>query len=204
MALGYPANASTTEELTATEGVVSIVNTRFDLEALDVPKYPNVIQTDAAINPGNSGGPLVDLEAKLVGVNSAGITLLGGRTIQGQGFAIGVDRVKEVTDQLRQGRSIGWTGMGFAHGVSGSDLVDAGLPLRDGLVVTHVAPGSPAAAAGLGEQPAMVTAINGQSVDQSLPSYCDAVESIESGGTATFTVVRAGSTAESDVQVGFK
>ena len=55
------------------------------------------MQTDAALNPGNSGGPLIDEHKELVGVNTATLTSIGGQPIQGQGYAIGVDRVKEVT-----------------------------------------------------------------------------------------------------------
>ena len=93
-----------------------------------MPQYPNVLQTDAAINPGNSGGPLVNTDGELVGVNSAGITDLGGRTIQGQGYAIGVDRVKEIVPTLRQGRSIGWTGLGFGFEPNASPPGAVGEP----------------------------------------------------------------------------
>ena len=85
VALGFPGSASQEGNLTASSGVVSVGRTRFDLEGVDVPQYPNVIQTDTVINPGNSGGPLIDTRSRLVGVNSAGITLLNGRAIQGQG-----------------------------------------------------------------------------------------------------------------------
>jgi S1-C subfamily serine protease len=205
VALGYPANAALGADLAATTGVVSVVQTQFKLDSLDVPRYPNVIQTDAAINPGNSGGPLVDLQKQLVGVNSAGITLLGGRTIQGQGYAIGVDRVKEITAGLRTGKSIGWTGMGFDYPVDPASLTDLGLPAdTPGLVVAHVAKGSPAETAGFGQFPVLVLAINGTAVDNTLPSYCRAVRGIESGDTATFTVVAQGDTQTQDIDVEFR
>ena len=74
--VGFPGSANAEGDLTATRGVVSVVETTFDLEdAFDVPLYRNIIQTDAAINPGNSGGPLVNTSGEVVGVNSAGITL---------------------------------------------------------------------------------------------------------------------------------
>ena len=59
-------------------------------------------------DPGNSGGPLVDREGRLVGVNTAILTSIGDAPIQGQGYAIGVDRVKEIVDGLREGKSKGW------------------------------------------------------------------------------------------------
>jgi S1-C subfamily serine protease len=207
VAVGFPGTASERANLVPTTGVVSVVSTRFDLDAVDVPHYPNVIQTDAAINPGNSGGPLVDTEGRLVGVNSAGITLLGGRDIQGQGYAIGVDRVKEVVPRLRSGRSLGWTGMGFVHvpdpGAVAADLRSAGLPVMPGLVVTHAVPGSPAAEAGFGRAPVLVTEVNGQAMDGSLPAYCSAIGDGEDGAEATFTVVEPGATAPTTVSVPF-
>jgi S1-C subfamily serine protease len=174
---------------------------------VDVPHYPNVVQTDAAINPGNSGGPLVDTAKRLVGVNSAGITLLGGRDVQGQGYAIGVDRVKEVVPLLRSGRSPGWTGMGFVHVTDPSavaaELRAAGLPAQPGLVVTHAVPGSPAADAGFGRSPVLVTEVNGQAMDGSLAAYCSAIDDGDDGGEATFTVVEAGATSPTTVSVPF-
>ena len=117
VAVGFPANASLSAQLTSTVGVVSVAKTQYKELALDVPTYTNVVQTDAAINPGNSGGPLVRVSDKrLVGVNSASRTeSADARTIQGQGYAVGVDRVKEVVPELRAGRSMGWTGMLFTY-----------------------------------------------------------------------------------------
>ncbi len=207
VAIGYPGTASERANLVPTTGVVSVVRTRFDLQSVDVPQYPNVIQTDAVINPGNSGGPLVDTQMRLVGINSAGITLLGDRTIQGQGYAIGVDRVKEVIPQLRSGRSIGWTGMDLIHVVDpageASNLASAGLPALPGLVVINVVPGTPAAAAGFGVSPALITAVNGRTMDGSLPAYCAAIDNGEGASEATFTVVRSGESRPTEVTVPF-
>jgi S1-C subfamily serine protease len=205
VAIGFPGTASARANLTTTTGVVSVVNTRFDLAGVDVPQYPNVIQTDAVINPGNSGGPLVNTDSELVGVNSAGITLLGGRTIQGQGYAIGVDRVKEVVPRLRAGRSIGFTGMGFIYATDEEDLdqlAAAGLPAAPGIVVTTAVPGSPAADAGFGQGPVLITAVNGTPMDGSLPAYCSAIGGGEEGSEAVFTVAQPNQ-AERDVTVAF-
>jgi S1-C subfamily serine protease len=146
----------------------------------------------------------VTLDEKLVGVNSAGITLLGGRTIQGESFAIGIDRVKSVVAKLRLGQSIGWTGMGLVHPTGPADTATFGLPNQPGLIVTHVTPGTGAEEAGFGEVPALITAIDGESVDNTLPTYCEAVADISSGDTATFTVVAAGSRQAQQVDVTFE
>ena len=65
----------------------------------------DVIQTDAAINPGNSGGPLLDIQGKLIGMNTAIYSLSG--TSAGIGFAIPVDTLKyEVNTLIRDGRIV--------------------------------------------------------------------------------------------------
>lgn len=201
VALGYPASASIESNLSATVGAVSVVKETFDLESLDVPKYTNVIRTDAAINPGNSGGPLLDLDETLVGVNSAGITLLGGRTIQGEAFAIGVDRVKEIVPTLRAGQSMAWAGAGFAFPTSADDLTALALPAQDGIIISHAVPGTSAAEAGLGQQVSLLVAVNGTPIEGFLQSYCDAVGDVASGETMTYSVIQSGTQQTTDVQV---
>lgn len=200
VAVGFPQSASADAHLTSTTGSVSVARLEFKEVALDVPQYPNVIQTDVPINPGNSGGPLVTLEGRLAGVNSAGRTSSGGRAIQGQGFAIGADRVKQVVPQLRAGHSPGWTGMTFDY-PSADQLAKEKLP--PGLLVTHVVPGTPAARAGFGKQPTLVTAVNGTPIENTLASYCQAVKGLRSGQEAIFTVVRGASPKTEKVRLRF-
>jgi serine protease Do len=152
------------------------------------------------INPGNSGGPLVTLDGRLAGVNSAGRTSSGGRAIQGQGFAIGADRVKQVVPNLRAGHSTGWTGMTFDY-PSADQLDQEKLP--PGLLVTHVVAGSPAERAGFGKEPMLVTAVDGTPIENTLASYCQAVKGIRSGQQATFTVVRGDSPKTEKIRVRF-
>lgn len=192
VAVGFPANASLSAQLTSTVGVVSVAKTQYKEQALDVPTYTNVVQTDAAINPGNSGGPLVRVsDKKLVGVNSASRTeSADARTIQGQGYAVGVDRVKEVTPDLRAGRSLGWSGMLFTY----PDPTESGVV--PGIQVSTVVPGSEAEKAGFGKEPLVIVGVNGNSVQSTLASYCDAVKGARSGSEATFTVVPAGGSTE--------
>ncbi|HEY0630996.1 MAG TPA: trypsin-like peptidase domain-containing protein [Thermoleophilaceae bacterium] len=167
VAVGYPASASLDDNLTSTAGVVSRVQGSFRAPAADAPSYPNVVQTDAALNPGNSGGPLIDEREHLVGVNAATLTSIGGAPIQGQGYAIGVDRVKEVVGTLRQGRSQGWAGFGLAF-------------LKRGVVAVPMGRGAPVSG--------IVSQINGAKIGSSFAGYCDAVRSIGSGQTAVLTI----------------
>jgi len=198
VAVGYPRGASLEENLTSTTGVVSIVRTAYREPSLDLPRFSNVIQTDAAINPGSSGGPLLDLEGRLVGVNSAGRTLTpDGRIVQGQNYAIGVDRVREITAVLRTGKSIGWAGASFAY-LTPAELAERGL--TTGLVIEGVAPGSAAERAGLGNDGDLLVSVDGKPVDNSLASYCDAVDGLR-GDSVTFSMRSPGTSRPRSVQL---
>ena len=199
VAVGYPQSASATSNLTSTAGVVSVVKTTYSEEALDIPAYPNVVQTDAAINPGNSGGPLVDLDGKLVGVNSAGrTTSQTGRTIQGQAFAIGVDRVKKVVPTLAAGRSLQWIGADFRY-PSEQELVQQGLP--SGIYLDGAVAGSPAAKAGLGGDSMLLTAVNGRPTANTLAGWCSATTGMRSGQTVKLDVIPVGARKAQTIRV---
>ena len=184
VAVGYPTNASPDDELQATEGIVSVVQQTFDVPNDPfVQLYPNVIQTDAPINPGNSGGPLIDTQGKLVGVNT--IIFRGRRgEIEGQGYAIGVDRAAEVVADLRDGDSQAWLGFAFRP-LPTEQASRQGL--APGLLVTAVVPGTPAADQGLVGGRAIVVGVNGDPV-QSFREYCDAVEGLN-GETVEFNIL---------------
>ncbi|MDX6585700.1 MAG: hypothetical protein QOI31_173 [Solirubrobacterales bacterium] len=184
VAVGYPINASPSDELQATEGIVSVVEQTFDVPNDPfVQLYPNVIQTDAPINPGNSGGPLIDSHGDLVGVNTL---IFRGRRgeIEGQGYAIGVDRVAEVVEGLRDGDSQAWLGFAFRP-LPTAEATRQGL--APGLLVTAVVPGTPAADEGLVGGRAIVVGVNGEPV-QSFREYCAAVEG-RNGETVKFNIL---------------
>ena len=84
---------------TATEGIVSALNRTIDTN--DGEHLTHLVQTDAAINPGNSGGPLLTLDGKVVGINSA-----GSQDAQNIGFAIAIDTAKPIVAQLQQGKTV--------------------------------------------------------------------------------------------------
>ena len=150
------------------------------------PPGSNVIQTDAAINPGHSGGPVIDLRGGLVGVSTVRRTVSGdGRIIQGENYAIGSDRVREVAAVLREGRSSAWSGASFAFATR-KQLGARSLPV--GIQIRGAVPGTGAARAGLGRKPTTLVAVDGQELGNSLQSYCDAVVGIRSGQTAKFSV----------------
>jgi S1-C subfamily serine protease len=186
VAVGYPANASLQDNLTSTAGVVSVVRSSFRFPTPESPVYPNMIQTDAALSPGNSGGPLMDKHKKLVGANTAILAGIGGVPVQGQGYAIGVDRVKAVVPDLRQGRSHGWAGFGV-QAPKKSELARAHS--KNGVLIGNAVPGTAAYRAGLRAGPVLVTQINGLALTPTFAGYCDAVRDVGPGQTAVLTVV---------------
>lgn len=134
---------------TVTVGVISATG-RSDV---GIATYENFIQTDASINPGNSGGPLVNLKGQVIGVNTA-IVAAG----QGIGFAIPINMVKRVVDQLvDKGKVVrGW--LGVALQPLSTDLAQSlGLAGTNGAVVGSTITGSPAAQAGLQQGDVIVT-----------------------------------------------
>jgi serine protease Do len=121
------------------------------------------IQTDAAINPGNSGGPLLDIEGRIVGINTLIMSRSGGS--EGIGFAIPSNTVQRVSRQLRAEGRI----RRGAIGVMGEDITPVlaralGLSREAGVVLSDVFPHSAAEAAGL--QPGdIVLALDGRPVN---------------------------------------
>jgi serine protease Do len=113
-----------------------------------VSDYQFFIQTDAAINPGNSGGALVDMEDRLVGINTAIYTRSGGSI--GIGFAIPVNMVKALIKSSRAGGKIvrPWSGGDFQD-VTAEIAESLGFERPQGVLVVNLHPKSPLAAAGL-------------------------------------------------------
>lgn len=178
VAVGFPGTASSTPNLVATQGVVSVVRSRADAAVgPGVVKLPNVVQTDAAINPGNSGGPLVSLRSRLVGVNT-----LTRQSAENQGYAIGVDRVRPVVATLRTGKSISWTGVSFIP------VADPTSGRGEGLLLAGVVAGTGADRAGLGRSLELLRAVDGTSIEPTVAGYCSAIAGRGSGEEVTFSV----------------
>ena len=144
---------------TVTQGIVSATGRG----QLGLAMFENYVQTDAAINPGNSGGALVDARGRLVAINTAVLRRQDGT--EGIGFAIPMNLVRGVVAELIDNGRVarGWLGAGL-HDVEavipsgGKPAVEdimrnaAGAPRLRGVAVAGVLPGSPAAAAGLGQR----------------------------------------------------
>jgi S1-C subfamily serine protease len=142
-------------ERTLTTGVISAVQRT--IQAPNNFQIDDVLQTDAPINPGNSGGPLIDATGKVIGINSQIAT--GGNGSQGSvgiGFAVPIDTAKQIIPDLRQSGRVDRGYLGIASATVDKTLKDLNLPVDHGALVQSVAPGGPAAKAGIraGDLPA--------------------------------------------------
>jgi serine protease Do len=119
-------------------------------------QYQDFIQTDAAINPGNSGGPLVDLDGRVVGINTAIFSRSGG--YMGIGFAIPVNMARKIMRSLvDHGKVVrGWLGVRLQD-VDDDMAKVLKLPEPSGAMVVEVVAKSPAQAAGLAERDVIVS-----------------------------------------------
>jgi S1-C subfamily serine protease len=143
-----------------TSGVVSNVN-REDVE-LGIQSHMSYIQTDAPITIGNSGGPLVNLDGKVVGINS----MVSGLS-PNIGFAIPIDRAKEIIEELKtygrvQRPYIGISMLSVSHNTR-HKFIKLPEGMETGVLVVDVKEGSPAARAGLCKQ-MIITEVNGKPV----------------------------------------
>jgi S1-C subfamily serine protease len=132
---------------TVTTGIISAVQR--SIQAPNGFSIPNAIQTDASINPGNSGGPLLDGNGRVIGINAQIETGGGSRGSVGIGFAIPINLAKKVLPQLKEKGEVEHAYIGITTAPVPDDAGDLNLPAEDGALVQDVAPGSPAAKAGL-------------------------------------------------------
>ncbi len=168
---------------TVTTGIVSALDrpVRLAGQGSDTNAVISAVQTDAPINPGNSGGALVDATGAVIGINTA-IASVGGGSV-GLGFAIPIDTVRDITEQL----IATGTAVHASLGVSARSVTDV---VRNGALVLNVEPGSAAADAGIREQD-IVIAVDGSPV-RSSEELVVAVDAFDPGETVTVEVVRGG------------
>ncbi len=132
---------------TVTVGIISAKGrNRVELGGAD--SYQNFLQTDAPINPGNSGGPLCNINGEIIGINTAIVAPSGGNV--GIGFAIPVNMIKHIVDQLKIKGKVtrGWLGV-FIQDLSEDIAKPLGLNPHSGILVADVQKDGPADKAGL-------------------------------------------------------
>jgi serine protease Do len=180
---------------TVTMGIISAVGRG----GIGIVDYENFIQTDAAINMGNSGGALVDIEGRLLGINTAIFSRSGGN--QGIGFAIPANLAREVMQSLRdKGRVVrGYIGTSVQSLTP--EIADAmklkGQPT--GALVAEVEPNAPAAKAGI-KTGDVITAVNGKKVNDPRELRL-MIGSMAPGTNAHVEINREGQTKTFDIKL---
>ncbi|MGH8609443.1 MAG: DegQ family serine endoprotease [Gammaproteobacteria bacterium] len=181
VAIGNPFGLSQT----VTSGIVSALGR----SGLGIEGYENFIQTDAAINPGNSGGALVDLQGRLVGINTAIFSSSGGNI--GIGFAIPINMARHVMQQLVKHGEVRRGYLGIQLQDLNAELAEAfDISRRQGAVIVHVVPDTPAQKAGL-QAGDVVVSVNGRPV-RDASALRNAVGLMQVGDRVSLSVVRKG------------
>jgi 2-alkenal reductase len=174
---------------------------------------PDIIQTDAAINPGNSGGPLLNSAGEVIGVNTAIRTDGANRANSGVGFAVPVNTVKRVVQQLQDTGRVSYPYLGVSvdnHFTTGELAAALDLPITKGVVIAAVVDGGPAQRAGLrgGDQQVtvrgipvrsggdIIIAIDGDPINSfdEMIAYLAATKQV--GQTVTVTILRGAETRQ--------
>jgi serine protease Do len=178
---------------TVTAGIVSAKYRRIGAGA-----YDDFIQTDASINPGNSGGPLLNTSGQVVGINTAIYSGTGGSI--GIGFAIPINMAKDLLPQLRKGKVVrGWLGV-MVQQVTPALKDKLGLQSTEGALVSQVAPGGPAANAGI-ERGDVIVSFAGKKI-KNMHDLPFLVATTPVGRKVQVEVIRKGEEKTFEVEVG--
>ena len=180
---------------TVTMGIVSALGRSH----LGINTFENFIQTDAAINPGNSGGALVDVQGRLIGINTAIYSRSGGSL--GIGFAIPVSTVRNVMDQIIQNGSVvrGWIGV-EAQGITEELAESFDLPDTDGALIAGVQRGSPADEGGIKPGDVLLS-VAGQPVKDP-QAMLNLIAALKPGETVAFTFRRKARPVYLPIRIG--
>jgi serine protease Do len=171
---------------TVTAGIVSAKG-----RDIHMNRYEDFLQTDAAINPGNSGGPLVDLNGKVIGINSAIKSGTGG--FQGIGLAVSSNLARNVLQQLLQDGTVHRGYLGVLFEPLDPEVADRlGVSDRHGVLVARVLKDTPAARAGL-RAGDVLTAVAGRPVKDARDLQ-GVVAGLPAGKPVDVTVLRDGTT----------
>src|SRR5690606_13389579 len=170
---------------TVTSGIISALGRG----GINVEGYEDFIQTDAPINPGNSGGALLTLDGKLIGINTAILTPVGGNI--GIGFAVPINMARAVMEQLIEHGEVRRGRLGIMIQDLTPDLAQAlGLSRSAGALVARVDEGSPAERAGI-RSGDVVIAVNGRPVSSSR-DLRNAIGLMRTGTKVELTILRDG------------
>ena len=180
LAIGYPFGVGQTVTMGIISGLAKPIAAEVDVD---------FIQTDAAINPGNSGGALINTSGELIGINTLIVSNTG--SYAGLGFAIPIDQARSIMDDIiDHGKVVrGYLGISMDN-LTPEKAEFFGLKKGEGVIVTEVATGSPAAKAGLKGND-IVVAANGTPV-KNMTELRRLVGSMRPGDKAELECIRDG------------
>jgi serine protease Do len=187
IAIGSPFNLDNT----VTAGIISA-------KSRDTGEYLPLIQSDVAVNPGNSGGPLINMRGEVIGINSQIATLSGA--YNGISFAVPIDEVMRVADQLKKTGSVTRGRLGVQISEVTRDVAESlGLGKARGAEVSMVEAGGPAEKGGI-KVGDIILKFNGQPIEttRDLPRLVGATKV---GTRASVTVWRRGQQLEVPVTI---
>jgi len=193
IALGNPFGLfEINDKPTVTVGVVSATNMKVSAEGNRV--YKDMIQTDASINSGNSGGPLVDVDGNVIGMNT--IIYTGSQFSQGSigvGFAISINRVKKIMEELKSGGKIERSSnVGFRIQAIDDQIAKyLGLNDKNGVIVTQIQRGGVSDRAGLKVEDVII-ACNDEKI-RNEQDLIFAINDMRKGDLVKLKVLRSGS-----------
>ncbi len=182
-------------QASVTVGVISALGR----QGLKITDHEDFIQTDAAINPGNSGGPLLNLEGKVIGINTAIASRSGG--YMGIGFAIPSNMARHVMDQLVQKGSVTRGFLGIELQTVDKEIAEGfNLPKAEGVLITSVAKNSPADKAGL-QTGDIILELNGKPI-KSRETFRNQISMMDPNTEAKLMVIRKGKRIPFSVKLG--
>jgi serine protease Do len=199
IAIGNPfGNLIADPQPTVTAGVIGATHRQVRQEKQRTHIYRNLIQTDASINPGNSGGPLVNCKGEVIGINTFIFTKTGGS--MGMGFAIPINAAKKTVNEIMKYGKIRdvWIGI-HVQQVTPLLAQSLGLSRSEGLLISHIEPGSPADEAEM-QRGDFILEINGEEVVTTLEAE-SALYGVHVGDDVEFKIERDGNVKEIDFVV---
>ncbi|MDD5458327.1 MAG: DegQ family serine endoprotease [Phycisphaerae bacterium] len=188
VAIGNPFGLSHT----VTAGIVSAKG-----RTVGLATYENFIQTDAAINPGNSGGPLIDIDGKVIGINTA---IIGSTGNIGIGLAIPINMAKNIYEQLIDTGKVVRGYLGIRPQDMTSELAESfGIETTQGVLVAEVVPDSAADKGGI-KQGDVIVEVDGRKVEKA-DSFRNAIALLKPGTEIALTVLRDGEEKEISIEL---
>lgn len=186
IAIGNPMGLEFQGSVTA--GVISALNRTLNVGENRV----KLLQTDAAINPGNSGGALVNADGKVIGINSAKLAATG---VEGMGFAIPINTVKPIVEQLINQGHVSYPYLGIGV-LDKQTAAQAGYKLNvdAGVIVMQIEVGGPADLAGI-RQRDLILKVDGKETN-TVAELRSAISERQIGDTVTITISRGGQESE--------